>query len=52
MFRYSGRWYLAPVKTQKLLLLLMQKAKEPCGLTAAKVVTASFEAYAAVIILI
>uniref|UniRef100_A0ABD2XF74 Uncharacterized protein n=1 Tax=Trichogramma kaykai TaxID=54128 RepID=A0ABD2XF74_9HYME len=30
---YSSKWYVYPVKTRRLLILMMTKAAEPCCMT-------------------
>lgn len=46
--RYNTRWYVAPLRIQKLVLLLLQRGNKPFHLTFAKVFVASLEGFATV----
>lgn len=46
--RYCSCWYWAPIKIQKLLLVIMKRSIKPCGITAAGRWKSSFEIFAKV----
>ncbi|XP_039311410.1 uncharacterized protein LOC105197961 isoform X2 [Solenopsis invicta] len=43
---YNGLWYIAPLRTQKLLLFIMQKGTINIGLTCGSIFVASLEGFA------
>ncbi|KAG7205987.1 hypothetical protein KM043_007910 [Ampulex compressa] len=45
---YSSDWYMAPIKTQKLLLFLMQRMIEPTKLSLANILHLKFEMFATI----
>jgi len=47
--RYDTRWYLTPVQTQRLLLLVMQKSMRSCKLVMGGIYTVSLENFTTVI---
>lgn len=46
--RYYESWYMAPARTQKLPVLLLQKCMEPSRLSIANLITASLQIFATV----
>ncbi|KAG7205988.1 hypothetical protein KM043_007911 [Ampulex compressa] len=45
---YNSDWYLAPIKTQKLLLFVMQRTREPSKILIAKLLQVKLEIFATV----
>ncbi|KAG7205991.1 hypothetical protein KM043_007913 [Ampulex compressa] len=43
---YSGRWYAAPVASQKILLFVIQRTMKPSSITIAGTLTISYEIFA------
>ncbi|XP_033207409.1 odorant receptor Or2-like isoform X2 [Belonocnema kinseyi] len=46
---YNGKWYEFPVRSKKLLLMIMKKSSEPCQFTAGKIYTYSMQSFATVL---
>ncbi|KAG7205964.1 hypothetical protein KM043_007891 [Ampulex compressa] len=46
---YNGRWYTAPLKVQRLLLPILRRTAQPCGLTVFGFLSASMETFSTII---
>ncbi|XP_076621873.1 putative odorant receptor 85d isoform X2 [Colletes latitarsis] len=46
---YFARWYVAPLETQKSILIILQKTIEPCGILVASFINMSLEVFSSII---
>ncbi|KAG7199382.1 hypothetical protein KM043_014015 [Ampulex compressa] len=45
---YEARWYMGTVPSQRLLLIIMQRSKQPCTISVANTLTSSYEMFATI----
>ncbi|KAG7199378.1 hypothetical protein KM043_014011 [Ampulex compressa] len=46
---YNGYWHVAPLSSQKLLLMIMQRSMKPCVITATNVLSSSYETFGVIV---